>query len=363
MTSLVNRLIAATALLLVLLVVVVVIWSRAEEGEPSDVTEARDRLPLVSADAVTSLEVQSPGKPLVRIAKQDGEWNLVEPIQAAANANYVELALRKLAELPSLHHGVAGTRPENHERLGVAEHNGMQVIAKEGDVALVHLFIGLSKGGLTLIRVAGDDQVHSLRGSHRETFEREVDDWRERKVTDEVASQVREARFESERGSFRFVRQAGGMWHVAKSEPAIEAFSSIKVESVVATLSRMRAVGFAEEGTAQEQAGITDGSGTATLVLDDDRAVILRLGSPTADGKEFYLMRDGRDALYRVSAFVGERIAAGPYHFTEGAQAPNAEGELPAGVTKEDLDQILRTVQRTPIRADQAVPGQAPSSD
>jgi hypothetical protein len=363
MTSLANRLIAATALLLVLLVVVVVVWNRAEGGEPSDVTEARDRLPVVIADAITSLEVQSPGRLTVLLARQDGEWNLVEPIQAAANANYVELALRKLAELPSLHHGVAGTRPENHERLGVAEDNGMQIIAKEGDVARAHLFVGPARGGLTLIRVAGDNQVHSLRGSHRETFEREVGDWRERKVTDELTSQVREARFESERGSFHFVRQDGGAWEVAKSEPAIEGFSSVKVESVVATIARMRAVGFAEEGMAQEQAGITDGSGTATLVLDADREVNLRLGSPTADGKEFYLVRDGRDALYRVSAFVAERIAAGPDHFREGAQAAGVEGELPAGVSKEDLDQILRTIQRTPVKLQQAVPGQAPSSN
>jgi hypothetical protein len=354
MTALINRLIAATAILIALLVTVLVIWSRSEEAEPDDVAEWRDQLPRVDADAVTSLVVQSPGKPLVRLAKQEGGWFLVEPIEAEANANYVELALRKLSELPSLHHGVAGTRPENHERLGVAESNGLAVVANAADAVLADLLVGPSRGGQTLIRVAGHDQVHSFRGSLRDVFEREVADWRERKVTDEVASQVREASFESDRGSFHFVRQDSGGWDIAKSDPSIDNFSSVKVESIVATLSRMRAVGFAEEGVTSEQAGITDGASTARLVLNDDREVVLRLGSPASDGKEYHLVREGRAALYLVSAFVAERIAPTPAYFQHGPDpspaTPGVTGELPAGVTKADLDEVLRQIQRTPVQ-------------
>jgi hypothetical protein len=357
-----NRIILAGTAFSILLVTTIVMTTRPDDELPAAEAEAIGQLPSVDAETVTELELRAPGEPKIRLTKTDGGWRLVEPVEAEANANYVQLALRKLGELGELHRGIAATRADNHERLEVAESNGVEVIAKRGGETIAHVFVGAFKGGATMLRVAGEETVHAMRGSLKASFNRKPSDWRERKIVDEAAAEVRQVRFANDEGSFHFERGEDNSWAAVEGAETIEDFDSNRVQSLVSSLSRMRAADFAGPDVDWETAGIDDSSSTATLVLDGGE-IVLRLGNPLDGGNQFYLLREGRDPIYVVSKFLAERIAPGPEQFQVGAQepvpsaedlgAPNTGGRLPEGVTKEQLDQIMEQFQKTPVKLGQ----------
>jgi hypothetical protein len=348
-----NRLIAASTGFVLLLVITLVLTTRSEEEEPEIEADARSQLPVVEPDEVTTLRIRAPEEPAIRLEKHEAGWRIMEPMEAEANANYVTLALRKLGELHELHRGVSATRPDNHERLGVDEANGLEVTAHRHDEVVAHLFIGAFKGGATMVRVAGEDTVHSLKGSLKATFNRNVSDWRERKIVDRAATEVREIQLMGGERAFHFVRDTHNNWAQAEGQEPLEDFEPAKVQSVASSLSRMRAADFADPAVGREEAGIGDDAHTARLVFDDEE-IVLRLGGDLNDGNQFYLVREGRAPIYVVSKFLAERIASHADQFRKGGAgrpAGGTEGQLPEGITQEQMDQVLQQIQKTPVQA------------
>lgn len=385
MSSTLKRLIAASVTFAVLLAAVLVVTSRRDREEEESPEDQGSTLPAIDGENVTELSVRRPeGEKAVLVSKGD-TWRLSEPLDADANDDYVQLALNKLETMAESSTGIAATKAANHEKLEVAESNGLEVIARGGGSDLAHLFIGATRTGSTMVRVAGDEPVHSVRGNLRSTFGRSVEDWREKRIVDEVAGDVRELRFEGEDQSLHFVRGDDGQWAQAEGQDAIEEFSPDQVQAVASTLARMRAGGFAEPGVTLAQAGLEEGAATATLTLEktgeEEEAatkeqIVLRLGSSPEDAEERYLVREGRDPIYTVSKFLSERIAPEADLFTKSAKKDQAQGAPPgapgappgaAGVprgaagappggagrkqlTQEQMDQLMKQIQNKPIK-------------
>jgi hypothetical protein len=342
------QLIVASVGLLILLGVTLFVSSRPTETDLKVHEDARGQLPIVDPDEVHELEIRAPDRPPVRLTLNEGDWRMEAPIDAQANANYVTLALRKLGELPELHRGVAATKSTSHERLEVTEDKAVEVVARHDDGVVAHVFIGAFKGGATMVRVAGEDTVHSLKGSFKANFNRSVTDWRERKIVDEAAADVRGIRLVGEHGAFHFVREGSDQpWHPAEGHDAPDGFDPDTVQSLVSSLARMRAASFAEPSMNRDAAGIGPDSNTVTLDLEAGE-VVLRLGNALGDGSQFYLTREGREPIYVVSKFIAERFTPKPEQFIKGAPQPGAD--LPEGVTKEQLDDLIQQLQKSPIK-------------
>ncbi|MFW6067266.1 MAG: DUF4340 domain-containing protein [Myxococcota bacterium] len=376
MSSTAKKLIAAGGVFGILLVLVLVLSGRraAEEEEPPD-RAMEGELPSFEQEKVTELEIRRPeGGTKVVLVRTDGGWRLSEPLDADANDGYVEMALERLASLEESVTGIAATRAENHDRLEVAESNGIQVFARAGDDELLHLFVGAYKGGSTMVRLAGEEAVHAYRGSIKSSFNRDVSDWREKRVVDETAADVHEVRFESDNGTFHLVRGEDGDWQPAEDQSEIEDFSASRVQSLVSTLARMRAADFAEPEVEVEEAGVGESASSAILVLrkgdeetedgesegaPTEERIVLRLGNALEGDEQFYLRREGREPIYVVSKFLAERIAPSvekfqPSEEPEG-QPPQGKQLQPGGkgkqqLTQEQMDQLMKQIQKTPIK-------------
>ncbi len=352
-----NRLmIAAVAFVALLGGLIYVVNQRAEETPDPESTEVPE-LPEISRDAITAVTITRPGEEgaepeTVTLSKVGDVWRVTAPIDADADTTAVDTVLDKLAELEV--QGLAASNPENHERLEVGD-NGIRVEVKAGDNVIANLIIGAYRSRNTMVRVEGEDAVVSVRGSIKYAFNKELKDWRNRRVANEDPADVIAARFESENGIFEFLRNEESEWVQAEGAEEIERFGPTKVQSIVSSIARMRAVNFADADVTREATGLDTPSGTVTLTIrsgseseaeaDGDAdgetegeaeaaqpaagtsTIVLRVGTTVGEDEngERYLERDGDSTVYLISNYLADRMRPD----TEKFQAPEPGSEPP----------------------------------
>jgi hypothetical protein len=341
-----NRLIVG-AVALVALVGLAVWVTRSETGETSAAKQEDDApaLPEIDKDEVDGLEVRRPeGETIKVVKKDDGSWTLTEPVEAVPDESAITTALDKLAGLEVT--GVAATKEANHERLEVDAKSGIHVIPMRDGEPITHLIFGAYKGGNTMVRVEGETPVLSVKGSLKYAFNKELKSWRERKIVDVDAKKVSEARFESGESAFHFVRGDDDEWKLAEDMEEIERFKASKVQSLVSSLARMRAVDFAGPEMTPEKAGLDEATATTTLVVTEggdeettdggaeavegttaasEERIVLRLGAATEDDDgKFYLRRDDSDVIFIVSKYLADRVAPDVEKFQEAEEGEEA---------------------------------------
>ena len=206
-----------------------------DDPDAADVSEVE--LPEIDKDSVTELEITRPADEeggeaqTVRIVKVDDTWRVVEPVEAEADENAVTTALDKLSELEV--GGVAATKAANHDRLEVSEANGIRVAVKAGSETVATLWVGAYRGRSTMVRPDGSEVVAAVSGSIKYAFNKELKDWRNRRVLDEEPAKVVAIRFESENGNYAFHRNESDEWVGDEGQDEIERFASAKVQSLV----------------------------------------------------------------------------------------------------------------------------------
>ncbi|MCS6797541.1 MAG: DUF4340 domain-containing protein [Myxococcota bacterium] len=323
-----HRLVIATAVLVAL--GGLAIWlsvSRAPvETPPEDLTTA---LPDLDKDEIDEIEVRRPAadQPTVRLARRPEGWRLVEPVDAEADASAVETALDRLDEMKAGR--LVASNAAHHARLEVDAEHAVRVIVRGDGQTLADLWIGGYGAGFTNVRREGQDRVWGVEGSIKWAFNRDVKDWRNRRITDVSTDEVREIAFQTSAGSWRFVRNSENEWALPAGVAAIERFSPSKVDSIVSTLARLSAVDFAATDATRESTGIGEQSARVTLTVVrrapdagvgdaggpdasvptlPPESITLRLGNGRDENREYYLARDGVDIVYVVSSYVAEKI-------------------------------------------------------
>jgi hypothetical protein len=277
-------------------------------GGPGAGSEARS-LPRVARDEVESVEIVRPGEEPIRLRRADGGWRLTAPVDAPADMTSVNSMLDKLSELTVT--GIAATHARNHGLLEVTADKGVRVTARKGDTVLCDLWIGATRGGDTMVRPEGKEQVYAVAGSIKYAFNRAVRDWRDRTITDLNPDDVVAVSFVSANGTFRFAK-TGQDWGVAPGERPLERFSASKLSGIVQSAARLRATDFGD-GVPPETHGLDmPDAATVTLTTGGEagtQQVVLRIGKAHGEGdREFYARREGDPTVYVLSAYLANRL-------------------------------------------------------
>ncbi len=339
-----NRLVIAGVVFVALLGAAIYVVKQRSVDDAGGDEAPLPELPTIDDTDVTELEISRPGngedaeRETVRLVRQGDEWRVASPLDAVADQEAVRTALTKLEELEV--RGVAATNPENHARLEVDETKGIKVVVKGSDATLATLWIGAYRNRNTMVRLDGDDTVVSVAGSIKFAFNKELKNWRNRRVVNVEPTRVRQVRFESDNGRWEFVRNNDDEWAPAEGQEEIERFGPSKVQSVVSSIARMRAVNFAEPGVTREQAGLLEPTATITLWVrpeteadnaEADNAealetIVLRLGAGL-ENDERYLDREGDETIYVVSQYLADRMrpAAEAFQNPEPGSQPTME--------------------------------------
>ncbi len=336
-----NRLLIGGAVLVALVGLAVWATKNRELHAADPVSASAEKaLPAIDKSKVDELDIHVPDKGDVTLVKKGKAWRLSKPLDAAADDSAVSSALDKLDGIEVS--GIAATKASNHARLEVDDAHGIRVIAKSGGKVLADLIIGGYRSGNTMVRLHGKTEVVAVRGSIKYAFNKEVKDWRDRSVVDVSANDVKEATFDSPKGTFHFVRD-GDDWKQADGETPIDKFDAAKVKSFVSSLSRLRATDFAKQGVTATQAGLDQPRATVTLVVEQAasgsdahedagaaahaapptrQTIVLHLGVATSSGDDFYLQRQGNPITYVISKFLADRMQPDPAKFQKSATPP-----------------------------------------
>jgi hypothetical protein len=317
-----NRLLTAIAVLAALLALTV--WQfNKREAEDMKAPEVSAKLPKVKKEDVTELTVSAPGKKAVTLKKDGDVWKMTAPITSDADKDAVDTALSKLAELESV--SVAATKVENHDRLEVTDAKGVHVVAKQGDKVLADVLIGAYLSGNTMVREAGSTTVATAKGSIKYPFDKEMKEWRDRAMVDVPADTIQSVAFSNKAGTWKFVKDAGA-WKQAPGEKEIKDYDASKVSGVVTTIASLRANDFAADGVTADAAGL-GATPEATVALSTGGAdagvkeILLRIG--TKQNSAYYAMREGKDPIYTVSEYTGDKLVpSGPEKFAKDPPLP-----------------------------------------
>ncbi len=367
---------------------VLALRNRDAGGAPS--SNASAELPTVERDAITAIEVTRPGAATVRLEKRGAEWQLTAPLESAVEQSTVNTALDKLASLEL--RGIAATRKANHGALEVDAERGIHVVAFGGDAELANLWVGAMRSANTMVRVDGEDAVLSVKGSIKYAFDKDLKEWRDRRIVEENAAHVRAVAFDFGEQHLRFERGANDDWVQAAGQPPIERFSASKVQSIVSALARLRAVDFAPAELDAAGAGLATPAATVTLTIAEPspaapaegeaapaapaaapapgapatpaggaqpapaaaaaapRTVVLRLGAAADNSGNAYVQKDGAGLIYTVSGFVAERMhpETSLLQTPEGGEEPEAAAMPPGdmGGGQQIPPEILQQLQQ-----------------
>lgn len=342
-----NRLWVALGVLVVL-VGLALTTNGGEEDTVATVEEDAPELPDLSASEIDRMTIRRPeaDEPVIELAKEDGVWRLVKPVEAAVQASSVQDALDKLADLEV--ERVAARNPDNHERLEVTDEAGVHVVASQAGETLVSLVIGAYSGGETMVRLEGEDAVFAVNGSVKFAFDKPSKNWRDRRIADVPAADVQSIDFTYGDTRRTFVRDAAGQWAQGAGDAPIENFSASKVSSVVTRLAQLRADDFAAPDVDGEAAGLAEPTSRVVLTYEvtpdgadedaegsEDAAprveeIVFLLGAPVeAEDGPHYLRRADRDVVYEVTNYYAKSLRPTDEDFAEDPEAEDA-AEAPA---------------------------------
>ncbi|MEM8609340.1 MAG: DUF4340 domain-containing protein [Myxococcota bacterium] len=353
------------------------VWAVTTRDRPAE--DAVVELPTISIDedAIVAMEITRPGEAgaeTVVLEKVEDEWRVTSPLDADADANNVSSALNRLSALTPIQ--IVATREENHARLEVDDAQAVTVIARMGDeTPPLDVRIGKYANGVTMIRIDDRPEVFGVKGSARFPFDRDLKNWRDRRVTQEEAKTVDRVTFESENGDFAFTMEDGA-WVPEGKYRRIEDFDGKQVAGLVSTAARLTASGFASEDVSNARAGLNEPKGTVTLYLSTDTPegsdaeeggepdegaqsiVVLEVGDEDEESSEYYLQRKGDPTIYLVSSYLANRLQPGPEAFERPpepaapptpqalpGQMPGQPNQLPPEVMQQ-LQQQLQQQQR-----------------
>ena len=304
-----------------------------------DPEEEELSFPEIEQDNITEVMIRRPDDDAdIRLVRDGESWRVTEPVDAPAATSAVNTLLEKLSGLELA--GRAASRAELHERLEVAESNGIHVIAKNGGETLIDMWVGAFQSGNTMVRIEGDDNVLMARGSIKFAFNKPVRDWRDRAILELTAADVNDLRFANENGTFHVHKASadeGGEWAQVIDEPAegeepaepIEEFTASRVTSLVTGIARLRAADFAGPEIDEGAAGLGEGAARAVIVSgagEEQERVGITIGNEVDAGQR-YLRIDGDETIYVVSRYIAERLMPNVEAF-QPAAAPDP-GEAP----------------------------------
>ena len=280
------------------LVALVVVWAGLtifrRAGRDS---QGHFAMPRVDQAAVDRIAIQR-ATDTVLLAKSGTAWTVNG---LAAGSSLVTQLFEALADTSARSELIA-ENATSHQRLGVDSAAAKRLIFRQGDKILTELLIG-SRGSSFesgYVRLPGRDEVHQVKGRLFELVERQVDDWRDKRIVAVEPDSV--AAVEVIRPKERYTLAKASTGWTLDGSPA----DSGAVASLLSQYRTLDAGGFATLAQ-EDSADFTRPDLTIWLKGPADRVLAAIAIDSAAAG--FWTRREGNPTTFRLDSWVISQLA------------------------------------------------------
>jgi hypothetical protein len=275
-----------------------------------EIEERADRVfPDIDREAIVSLELTtSHGR--FRLAKTDGEWRLVEPMDWPADPTAVEALLASIANLDV-------ERTLELGEVSLADHGldppGLGLVMIDAGDRRFELAVGNETplGSKRAVRRSGDDAVLLTSDLFVDDLDRELDQWRSRDVVDVFETGVASIEIDAEGDRIHLVR-TDERWQLL--EPLADLGDRDQVRSLISELNSLRVSEFLAPDSDLVELGLDAPSYRVLIVRSDGgEPITLELGAVLDSGGAATVAcrRNGAD-IFRVPDSLRVRLSKAP---------------------------------------------------
>lgn len=190
----------------------------------------------VEKDRIAEIEITR-NKEKIILAKQEGEWQISEPIKYRANQAYVEDLLDNILSLEI--EALASESPEKQTFYEVDTAGGITVKASADDRPLSSFIIGKQGYPHTYLRPVDSNKIYRVKGVSRWHYTRGIKDWRDKTIFDFEATSVKEITL-SETEAVTILRREGDLWKM-ESKGEESPADTEAVNQLLSTASTLKA--------------------------------------------------------------------------------------------------------------------------
>ena len=297
------------------LVAFVYLYEIEGEKKRQEAKEREESLFQMKQEEVTSIEITRAGQDPVLLVKVDDKWSIDKPLETPADKVNVD----------SLVGSVDSARIERSfeevgsgaEKYGLKEPR-MTLTVQAGELTrVVHLGSKDFTGSNTYVQLAGDTKVHLTADSLFTTADKDLLQWRDKKVLTLDRDKVRT--IEVQRGAEKIrLSKEGENW--ALEVPLQEPADKSAVSSLLSSLETAEAQKFvAEETQDLPQYGLSEPSVVVRLQEEgEDQWKALELGKKAEGEEDHYLARNpARSAVFTVPKSILEKLTQKLWEFRD----------------------------------------------
>lgn len=288
--------------LLALLVVWVGLTLFRNAGKDS---QGRFAMPKVDQAAVDRIAIHR-GSDTVQLVKVGTGWTVNG---LAASSSLVTQLFEAMADTASRSELIAESAT-SHQRLGIDSATAKRLLFRQGDKGVAEVLIG-SRGSSyesVYLRLPGSDEVYQVKGRLFELVERQVDDWRDKRVVAVEPDSVAGVEVVRPKESYTLAK-VGTSWTL-DGAPA----DSSAVASLLNQYRALDAGGFATRAQ-EDSADFTRPDLTIRLKGPADRVLAaIAIDSAMAG---FWTRREGNPTTFRLDSWVIPQLAPAKGSFTK----------------------------------------------
>ncbi len=304
-------------LFVILIGLVAFVYFYEIEGEKKrqEAKEREESLFQMKQEEVTSIEIKRAGQEPVLLVKVDDKWAIDKPMKTAADKATVDSLVGSLdsARIERTFEEVGS----GAEKYGFKEPR-MTLTVQAGEITrVVHLGSKDFTGSNTYAQLAGDTKVHLTADSLFTNADKDLFQWRDKKVLALDRDRVRTIELQRGAETIRLSKE-GENW--ALEVPLQEPADKSAVTSLLSSLETTEAQKFvAEEAKDLPQYGLSKPSVVIRLQEEgDDQWKALELGKKAEGEEDHYLARNpARSAVFTVPKSILDKLTQKLWEFRE----------------------------------------------
>ncbi len=309
------------ALLILFFAGLLVLWGLEYLGVPTDNERIRrgsvilPELLETPANGIHRLSVER-GKERIVFERRNtgaGRWQMVEPMNVAAEPSRLETLVRNLKELRRSQDAGSMTGPPATFGLEQPEATirlwgGEKKSGSAADLPLATIDIGKTVKRLRYVRPGGSGSIEVADAKLLSAVDQPIEQWRERAIAPVATFQIDSVLIKRGAKRIRVERSRTGRFRLV--EPIVAPAENAKVESMLAALASLRVVdgakGFAADDVRDfNPFGLSPPTATVELFInhEKDNPLVIEIGKPVPEHSDRIYVRQGdQDDVVIVNA-------------------------------------------------------------